>query len=254
MELGISSQRVSQAQAQALFNLERDPVVQKLRRNLFSNAYRPAVSLHDDRRACQSTLHCTPMSQDLRTRLLAAANAGEIVSIVYHRGSQPGAVRDIAPIAVTDEEVRARDLVAGTDKRFKLAHLELAGPQTTARAYDHAPPPPVEDTQTLRAALGPHVAALQALGWHVELTDTSVSLLRYFKNGKLRKGADVAILFKEFLIDAWDDRNGWREEAVTSTRPYYVASPSFDRARTFARLSMALALFLEEARKLAPGS
>jgi hypothetical protein len=75
---------------------------------------------------------------------------------------------------------------------------------------------------------------------------------RSFKNGKVRKGADVSILFNEFSIDAWDDGNGWRDEAVKSTRPYYVSSPSFDRARTFARLAPAVALFLEEARKLAP--
>jgi hypothetical protein len=41
------------------------------------------------------------MSDDLRARLIAAAAAGEIVSIVYHRGSQPGAVRDIVPITIT---------------------------------------------------------------------------------------------------------------------------------------------------------
>jgi hypothetical protein len=190
------------------------------------------------------------MSDDLRARLLAAASAGEIVSIVYHRGSQPGTVREIVPIAISDEEVRARDLAAGINKSFKLAHLALAGAQTTAHAYD--PAPPIEDTQTLQAALESHVAELRALGWHVETAETCVSVHRYFKNGKPRKGADVAIMFNEFAIDAWDDGHCWREEAVKSTRPYYVSSPTFDRARTFARLSLALALFLEEARKLAP--
>lgn len=41
------------------------------------------------------------MSDDFRARLIAAATAGEIVSVVYHRGSQPGTVREIAPVAVT---------------------------------------------------------------------------------------------------------------------------------------------------------
>lgn len=59
-------------------------------------------------------------------------------------------------------------------------------------------------------------------------------------------------MFNEFAIDAWDDGNGGREEAVKSTRPYYVSSPSFDRARTFGWLPPAVALFLEEVRKLAP--
>ncbi len=191
------------------------------------------------------------MSDDLRARLMAAATTGQIVSIVHHRGSQPGTGREIAPIAISDEEVRARDLAAGIDKTFKLTYVELAGPQTTARTYDRVAP--VEDTQTVQAALEPHVAELRALGWHVEVADTSVGVHRNFKSGKPRKGADVAILFNEFAIDAWDDGKGWREEAVKSKRPYYVSSPTFERARTFARLSLALALFLEEARKLAPG-
>jgi hypothetical protein len=130
--------------------------------------------------------------------------------------------------------------------------VELAGPQTSARAYDPAPPP--DDTPNLQAALEPHFAELRALGWHLETAERCVSVHRYFKNGKLRKGADVAVMFNEFVIDAWDDGNGWREDGVKSTRPYYVSSPTFDRARTFARLPLALALFLSEARKLAPRS
>jgi hypothetical protein len=192
------------------------------------------------------------MNDDARARLAAAASAGEIIRVVYHRGSQPGTVREIAPMAIIDDEVRARDIAAGIDKSFKLAYLDLAGPQTSGPAYD--PTPAAEDTRTLGAALEPHLAELRALGWRVESADISTSVHRYFKNGKPRKGADVAILFNEFSIDAWDDGNGWREEAVKSTRPYYVSSPTFERARTFAHLSPAVELFLEEARKLAPGS
>ncbi len=186
---------------------------------------------------------------DLRTRLIDAAAAGEIIRVVYHRGSQPGTVREIAPLDVSDDEVRARDVAAGIDKTFRLEHIQLADPDTRAPAYD---PTPHEDGRTLGNALEPYIAELQGLGWHVELADTSISVHRFFKNGKRRKGADVAILFNEFTIDAWDDGSGLQEEAVKSTRPYYVSSPSSDRARTFARLAPAFALFLEEARRLAP--
>jgi hypothetical protein len=193
------------------------------------------------------------MSDDLRARLLAAASAGEIVSIVYHRGSQPGTVREIVPIAITDDEVRARDLAAGMEKSFKLAHLELAGPQTTARGYDPAAPPPVEDAQSVQAALALHVPGLQALGWHVELIENRISLHRFFKNGKPRKGADVTMGFDEFTVDMFDDGDGRGLQTVTrpSQRPFNVSSASLP-TRTFVRLSAALPVFLEEARKLAP--
>jgi hypothetical protein len=101
--------------------------------------------------------------------------------------------------------------------RASSSHLELAGPQTSARAYAPAALP--EDIQSLQAALEPPVAALCALGWHVETAERCVSVHRHFKNRKSRKGADVAIMFNEFLINAWDDGKGRREEGVKSKRP-----------------------------------
>jgi hypothetical protein len=146
------------------------------------------------------------MNSDVLARLIDAANTGETVSIVYHRGSQPGTVREIALIPITDEEVRARDLAAGVDKNFKLAYLELAEPWTAARAYD--PAAPVEDTQILEAALEPHVEELRALRWHVERTETCASVHRYLKSGRPRRDADVAIMFNELTISACDDGTG----------------------------------------------
>jgi hypothetical protein len=190
------------------------------------------------------------VSDDLRARLVAAAAAGEIIRVIYLRGSQPGAMREIVPLVLSADEVRARDVLAGIDKNFKLAYLELAGAETTARSHDLAGT--IENGQTLQAAFDPYVTELRGLGWHVESTATIVSVHRSFKNGKVRKGAEVAIMFREFSIDAWDGGEDWREPAVKSARPYYVSSPTFERARVFARLSQALPVFLEEARKLAP--
>jgi hypothetical protein len=191
---------------------------------------------------------------DVRARLLAAASAGEIVSIVYNRGSQPGTVREIVPIVITDDEVRAHDLAAGMEKSFKLAHLELAGPQA-ARAYDPGAPPPVEDAQSVQAALTPHVPGLHARGWHVELTENCISLHRFFKNGKPRKAADVTMSFEEFTVDMFDDGDGLGLQTVTrpSQRPFNVSSVSRP-TRTFVRLSAALPAFLDEACKLAPAT
>lgn len=43
-------------------------------------------------------------------------------------------------------------------------------------------------------ALGSKVKELEAIGWHVNLSESSVSVQRYFKNGKPRKGGDAGIL------------------------------------------------------------
>lgn len=193
------------------------------------------------------------MDNDARDRLAAAVSTGEIIRVVYNRGSQPGTVREIAPIAVSDDEVRARDVAAGIDKSFKLAYLELIGPQTTAPAYD--PAGPADDTRTIQAAVEPHLMALRALGWHVELTEHRVSLHRFFKNGKPRKGHDVTMGFDEFTVDMFDEGDGQGLQTVTrpSKRPYNVSSTSLP-TQTFVRLSSALPRFLEQARKLAPAS
>ena len=95
--------------------------------------------------------HCRSMRDELRTRLIAAATTGEIVTVVYHWGSQPGSVRNVVPIALSDEEVRAHDVAAGADKTFKLAHLELAWQHTTARAT--TPPRPSRTHERSRPPL-----------------------------------------------------------------------------------------------------
>ena len=192
------------------------------------------------------------MSAPARDRLMVAATIGQVVSIIYHRGSQPGSIRQVVPITVSEDEVRAHDVTSGFEKTFKLAYVELAGPETIAPAYN--PALVLNDTRTLLVALEPHLADLRALGWHLETAEGSVSVHRYFQNGKPRKSADVLIMFTEFAIDAWDDGIGAREEGVKSTRPYYVSSPSFERARTFTHLSPAIGVFLHEARKHAPRS
>ena len=104
----------------------------------------------------------------------------------------------------------------------------------------------------MQAALTPHVPGLQALGWHVELTENRISLHRFFKNRKPRKAAEVTMGFDESTVDMFDDGDGQGLQTVTrpSQRPYSVSSASLP-TRTFVRLSTALPVFLEEADKLA---
>ena len=201
----------------------------------------------------RSALRCA-MTNDLRGILASAATAGEIVSVVYRRGSQPRAVREIVPLAVYDDEITAHDLAAGSDKTFKLEHLELAGPNTEARAYDPAGLPAVETKLSVQEAVAPHIVALESSGWAVDLSERRVSLSRpylFYKNGKPRRHYVVTIGYEEFTIDAFDDADGRGLQRVTrpSKRPYYVVSTSLP-TRTFVHLPGAVLLFLEEARRL----
>ena len=70
-------------------------------------------------------------------------------------------------------------------------------------------------------ALAPHVGALKALGWHVELTEHRISLHRRSKNGKPRKTNDVTMGFDEFTVELFDDFDGQGLQRVNrpSKRP-----------------------------------
>jgi len=56
--------------------------------------------------------------------LREAAETGEIVTVIYHGGSQPGTKRRLAPITVTAREIRARDIPTGEVKNFLLSKIE----------------------------------------------------------------------------------------------------------------------------------
>ncbi len=182
----------------------------------------------------------------LQQLLAAAVETGEVIRIVYRGGTRPGAVRDVVPLAVTAEELRARDVAAGMDKTFLLAKLALSA----------APVTPAGSPQTVEEAIASRLAEMQALGWHVESARDRVTLHEFFKNGKPRKGWSVSLWFDEFtgiivVGEDGEDADGnpiAREEQWKSRAPYHVSSLSLP-TRSFANLWKATAFFLEKARR-----
>lgn len=58
-------------------------------------------------------------------RLQSAASTGEIVKIIYHGGTQPGASREVVPFKVVDETLHARCCSSNTNKTFKLDKVQI---------------------------------------------------------------------------------------------------------------------------------
>jgi hypothetical protein len=210
-----------------------------------------------------------PEGDALRARLSAAVESGESIRIIYQRVSQPGSVREVRPIAIRGETLRAHDVAAGIEKHFLLSNIQIADAQVTAPSYDALASTPGEDSRTIQEFFAPRIPELEALGWHVSLSRDELSLHRFFKNGKPRKGAEVRIVCEpEPPPD--DDTNDdasilvsislggvaiSREEQESSPRrwrAYSVRCASLPAARRFANLSRATALVLAEARALAP--
>jgi hypothetical protein len=171
----------------------------------------------------------------IEKRLNEAAEAGEVITVVYHGGSQPGTKRRLSPIKATPRELRARDIATDEVKTFLVSKIEIVPDNHPAKEYvpGFVAPPKFTD---LLEALGSKVKELEAIGWYVNLSESSISVHRYFKNGKPRKDGDAGIL---------KDQEG-------SNRPWYVFGPDLATARTFSHLEKAVELFLQQAVNYAP--
>lgn len=186
------------------------------------------------------------MVDKVREVLEEAIRTGEVVPIVYHGGSQPGSIREISPISVSSSSVQARDLATGIPKTFRLAKIELAASGLEAATYEAPSLPVVEEGATVREAFQNRTIALGALGWHVELSSESVSLHRYFKNGKPRKTPDISLSYQPTQeYEEWTEVGEYEIRARASTRPWRLESRMNPRARSFAKLSGAVVAFME---------
>lgn len=66
------------------------------------------------------------MLDDVGSVLRAAVGTGEIISIAYHGGSQPGTRRDIVVLRVDEDRVFARCLDAGGFRLFLFDRMAIA--------------------------------------------------------------------------------------------------------------------------------
>jgi len=192
------------------------------------------------------------MPDSVREFLVRAAKNGEVIRIVYHGGSQPGTVREIIPIEVSETALRARD-ESRQAKVFKLAKLRIPDPTEKLPAYDPNFQEPLEPAGTIGELLKPQVDQLRDLGWHVELSETRITLHRLFKNGKPRRSFDVGLWYDEYSVIHFVELDGRQgEERRVSPRPYHVATATPGTERHFGKVSKAIALFMEEGLRLAP--
>ncbi len=196
------------------------------------------------------------MKDDLITVLNNSVKTGEVVHIIYHGGSQPGSSREISPITVTPNEVRARDLSTGIVKVFLLSKIELFNVNSNSPIYDPNASPIVEDVKTIEQAFISKITELEKIGWNVVLTQDAISLHSNFKNGKIRKSPDVSLSYDEFIIDSTFDleTNDFIDVKNKSTRPYRLCSKSLPTTHTVGHMLNAIDLFLKEAKINAPSS
>lgn len=188
---------------------------------------------------------------DKLDQLRQAIDTGEVVTIIYHGGSQPGTSRQIQPRKLDSKHLRAIDVATHRNKQFLLDKLEIASGTTGAAQYDPSAPPP--KTPSLSEFIEQHTEELASLGWHIEQTESSATLHHHFKNGKPQKTPRVGVRHEPYttslIID--DDEDRLREEQVPAKRPWKVFGIN-DATRSFKRPHDAFNAFLRLAREITP--
>jgi len=182
-------------------------------------------------------------------KLKDAIATGEIIKIVYNGGSQPGACREIAPITITGDKVRARCYASGAVKVFSIPKIELITSNEKTPTWQ-----PGKQNEIIYNSLNELYnqtrAQLESAGWHVAFENDRLSLHDHFKNGKVKKTPVISIGFYEFVADSPETY----EESLNptyhkSTRPWHVSAKSFE-TRAYASLDHAAETFLRWTRSL----
>jgi DNA polymerase III subunit epsilon len=191
-------------------------------------------------------------SEDTVRILRDAVDTGEILSVAYHGGSRPGALREIAPIRIEEDLVVAHCYDSGKVKAFRVSQIQVFrnGKPITAFVPQEGNSR-ISAFQDLSDVIAENRHELLALGWDVYADREDISLYRKFKNGKRRKHPDVRIQFIE-TTEEWyfDPEMECRSEVRKRARPWVISLR--DGGTAFSRLDRAVERFMSEARKRAP--
>ena len=163
--------------------------------------------------------------ETLKNILIEAIETGEIIPIKYHGGSQPGTIRQISPVSVDGDKVKARCLASSRVKMFKLSKMEL---EQNLDLVTYVASQKTEPT-SLKEAFKPYENFIRDSGWVISFKNDTAEIFTTLKNGKLRKKSSASI------IKIGDD------EGVGS-RPWIVYTPG--EMSTFRNLSAAAKKFI----------
>lgn len=140
---------------------------------------------------------------DIRQRMAEAMESGEVVGIIYHGGSQPGAYRDLTPLSFEGDKVWARCHQSRGRKSFRLDKIELRGTVPTAQDAANAWTEGAGRQETFNDVAGVHSAyaqELESLGWLVslQLTDDAqyLELRDTYKNGNPKKNPVMELAYE----------------------------------------------------------
>jgi hypothetical protein len=202
---------------------------------------------------------------DTISRLKEAIQTGEVFKIRYAGGSQPDAVRSIAPINIEGSKLRARCYTSNAVKTFIIEKIDILKDQSIRDNWDEASSP-VNKYDSLEQLLHEEKEYLLSLGWHTssyfEAEEKGIMLHRRFKNVKALKKYELSITYDRYnyqdVID-FDNHKSETELEVSVIRtgerklPYSVNAKD-EYTKNYKHIDKASNLFLEKAKQYAPNN
>lgn len=131
--------------------------------------------------------------ETIKKILQEAIGTGEVLTIVYHGGSEPGSSRMISPIKVEDKIVRARCLTTNKVKGFSIDKIELSMLDNVDYTGQHKDP---EEPANLTEGMVPFINKLMELGWFIQQYENQIGLFERFKNGKPKKRPTLYLVYE----------------------------------------------------------
>lgn len=126
--------------------------------------------------------------------LSEAKETGEVISIIYHGGSKPGTVRNIAVISISGDKYRARCYDTNSVKTFLIDKTEILA-KDSPELHHRSERDLIDDSPTLGILFKKIETALISMGWTPEFENNHLALYRSYKNGKRLKRPSAAIYY-----------------------------------------------------------
>lgn len=192
---------------------------------------------------------------EILNRLLEAIETGEVLNIKYNGGSQPGALREIAPISISNDKVSARCLTSNSTKTFYIEKIILSDFNSSENhiSYDNDFVE-IAKYEDLNSFYKSELNSLLNLGWRIENSEDSLSLHKTFKNGRLINKSEVSLQYEEFACDFVVDAETGKinaENIRKRERPWTLRATKMT-TKTYSKLDKAIEVFLIQSKLLAP--
>src|SRR5690554_5595250 len=113
--------------------------------------------------------------------LQQAIETGEVLTVAYEGGTQPGTTRQIHPLKLHNDKVRAYCYSSKAEKDFFIAKIKPQPAGTQTSYEDLAADGSLDSIEVFKSA---YLYRFKARGWTVDHTDECIKLFDHFKNKK----------------------------------------------------------------------